>query len=373
MVAATPWQGGATWAVLQYVLGFRQLGHEVYFIEPISGTNLAQEGTSLADSDNAAYFSRIAREFDFEDHAALLLAGTRETTGVPYSRLEQIARRADVLVNISGMLCDENLLRHIPIRVYLDLDPAFNQLWSSVDGIDMRFAGHTHHATIGLNIGETDCPVPTCGLNWLKTLQPVCLPHWPVAGNGAEPGLTTIGNWRAYGSIVHQGVQYGQKAHSLRQFMELPNITSERFRLALAIHADETADLARLNQHGWELLDPGVVASTPDNYRVFIQNSKAELGICKSGYAASRCGWFSDRSLCYLASGRPVIAQNTGFDRHLPCGTGLLSFSTTEEAAGAIEDLNADYPRHRLTARDIAKEYFDSDKVLGRLLAQVGA
>ena len=373
MVAADPWQGGATWAVLQYILGLRQLGHQVYFIEPISAKALRPAGTKLASSENADYFSSVISEFDLLEHAAMLAENSKETCGLGYDRLETIARRADVLLNISGMLTDENLLKSIPIRVYLDIDPAFNQLWSAVEGVDMRFAGHTHFVTIGLGIGEAECLVPTCGLTWIKTLQPIVLDYWESAGQVTYDAFTTVGNWRGYGSIEHEGLHFGQKAHSLRQFFDLPAQTHERFVLALSIHPDETKDLAALAKSGWHLIDPAKVAGSPGTYREFIQASKAEFGIAKSGYVVSNCGWFSDRSVCYLASGRPVIAQETGFSSYLPTGEGLFAFTNTEDVVHAVEQLRADYKRHAIRARSLAQEHFDSAKVLPKLLQQIGA
>jgi hypothetical protein len=299
------------------------------------------------------------------------LAGSRSTVGLSYARLCDIAGEADLLINISGMLADENLLQKIPVRVYLDVDPAFIQLWHA-QGIDMRFAGHTHFVTIGQAIGEADCPVPTCGLSWITTPQPIVLAHWPVAERIVYDGLTTVGNWRGYGSVEHEGVFYGQKAHSLRQYMTLPRLTAERFLPALSIHPGETADLAALAENGWQLLDPARVAGTPAAYRQFIQESKAEFGIAKSGYVVSRCGWFSDRSVCYLASGRPVIAQETGFSRFLPTGAGLFAFSNPEEALAVIDEMNRDYAHHSRSARGIAEEHFASDKVLSQLLRNLG-
>ena len=185
--------------------------------------------------------------------------------------------------------------------------------------------------------------------------------------------LTTIGNWRGYGSIENEGVFYGQKAHSLRQFIELPKMTDEKFMMALAIHPDEKKDLAALKDNGWKLLNPLHVSSTPSQYRRFIQTSKAEFGIAKSGYVTSRCGWFSDRSVCYLASGRPVIAQETGFSQYVQTGEGLFSFETKEDVLAGIDAINRNYARHSRAARAVAEEYFDSDKVLSRLLESVGA
>jgi hypothetical protein len=371
MISADPHQGGATWAVLQYALGLQALGHHVLLLEPIDTARLQPDRAALDESVNAAYFRRVVAEFGLHDWAALLLAGSQTTVGISYPRLRDIAGQADLLINISGMLADENLLQKIPVRVYLDLDPAFIQLWHA-QGIDMRFAGHTHFVTIGLAIGRPDCPVPTCGLPWITTLQPIVLEHWPVAKRIRYDGLTTVGNWRGYGSVEHEGVFYGQKVHSLRQYMALPRLTTERFLPALSIHPGETTDLATLAENGWHLLDPARVAGTPAAYRQFIQESKAEFGIAKSGYVASRCGWFSDRSICYLASGRPVIAQDTGFSNFLPTGSGLFAFSGPADVLAAIDEMNRDYGHHSRSARKLAEEHFASDRVLTQLLCKLG-
>ena len=373
MIAADPRQGGATWAVLQYVLGFARLGHEVFFVEPIARASLRPADTALHASENAAYFAAVAEEFGLGKNSALLLAGTQETVGIPHSELRRIASRTDVLFNISGMLTDPALLDPISRRVYLDLDPAFIQLWQSECGIDMRFGAHTDFATIGLAIGTPECAVPDCGRRWVKTLQPVVLDEWPAAREVETDALTTVGSWRGYGSVEFRGEHYGQKAHSLREFFGLPRRTREKFAPALGIHPGETKDLDALGENGWQILDPAKVAATPADYRRFVRGSKAEFGIAKSGYARSRCGWFSDRSACYLASGRPVLAQQTGFSRWLPTGEGLFAFETMDDVLAGIEAINSDYARHARAARSIAEEHFDSGKVLPNLLAQIGA
>ena len=373
MIACVPHQGGASWAVLQYLLGFKRLGHEVYFVEPVKKEALRSIDSSLAGSDNAKYFHQVMADVGLSESSVQLLDGTKETEGLSYDSLRTIAARADVLVNISGMLRDRNLIDKIPARVYLDLDPAFNQLWHSAEGIDVGFDDHTHFITVGESLGRADCTVPTCGHNWITTKQPVVLSEWPLANGIQHNALTTIGNWRGYGSIQHEGTLYGQKAHSLRQFFELPRLTRENITLAFSIHPDEKRDLAALETNGWDLIDPRQVASTPAQYKQFIQTSKGEFGIAKSGYVESQCGWFSDRSVCYLASGRPVIAQETGFSQHLPAGEGLFSFTTKDDVLSAIDEMNSDYAQHSRTARAIAEEYFDSDKVLTRLLESAGA
>jgi hypothetical protein len=373
MIASDPHQGGATWAVLQYLLGLKELGHDVYFVEPVANKSLRPTGIAFQNSVNAAYFRQVMTEFSLEESSAFLLEGTRETIGLPYKVLEQVSAKADLLINISGMLTDEALTAIIPVRVYLDLDPAFNQLWHHANGIDMRFDAHNRFVTVGKAIGSEDCTIPTCGIRWANTFQPVVLNDWPTADKIRYDGLTTIANWRGYGSIEHDGVLYGQKAHSFREFIKLPLLDGEKFMPALAIHPEETNDLAALRENGWQILDPAEVAGTPHHYRAFVQGSKAELGIAKSGYVTSDSGWFSDRSVCYLASGRPVIAQDTGFSKFLPTGNGLFAFNSVGEAIESIHAMNADYARHARAARDLAHEFFDSKQVLTRLLSEVEA
>ncbi len=372
MLAGVPYQGGAAWAVLQYLLGLRRLGHTVYFVEPLDVAAVQSAGANMADSINAAYFHNIVRQFGFESSAALLLKNTHETVGLSYMDLQTFAASADLLINISGMLTDEELLSRIPRRVYLDLDPGFIQLWH-LQGIDMHLEAHTDFVTIARAMGQPDCRIPACGKTWITTFQPIVLEHWPVAERIRYDALTTIANWRGYGSVEQDGVLYGQKAHSLRRFMRLPLQTACKFMLALAIHPGEVQDLQALHANGWELLDPREVAGTPQQYREFIQASKAEFGIAKSGYETARAGWFSDRSICYLASGRPVLAQETGYSRFLPTGEGLLPFTGCDDALKAIEDLESNYDRHARAARALAEEFFDSDRVLSSLLEKVGS
>lgn len=373
MIAADPFQGGATWAVLQYVLGLGELGHDVLLVEPISAGSLRPAGAGLTDSENAAYFRAVVGAFGLGERAALMLAGTGETAGLPYERVRRFAEGADLAINISGMLQDEALLAPIPRRAYLDLDPGFIQLWQEVQGIDMRFGGHTHFVTIGLRIGRPDCEVPTCGRDWITTVQPCVMRHWLPGDRIVHDALTTVGHWRGYGSIVHGGAFYGQKAHSVRPLMALPTLTEEVFMPAFSIHPDERKDLDALAAHGWKVVDPLKVAATPRDYRRFIRGSKAEFGVTKSGYVVARCGWFSDRSVAYLASGRPVIAQDTGFAEFLPVGEGLFRFETVDDVLDAVAELNRDYARHSGAARELAAAHFDSERVLTRLLEKLGA
>jgi hypothetical protein len=360
MLAGVPRQGGATWAVLQYVLGLRRLGHDVVVVEEVETSGFA---------DAARRLEALAAAFDLGPRVALVDRGSGACAGLSRAELLRVAGGADLLLNLSGTLTDPDLLAAVRLRVFVDLDPAFTQLWHAVDGVDMGFDAHERHVTIGRAIGHDGCTVPTCGRDWITTPQPIVLEHWPVAGDAAPARLTMVGHWRAYGSIHHDGVHYGQKAHSLRELLDVPAVATADFTLALGIHGDEREDLAALNRNGWDLVDPDAVAGTPEDYRAFVQGSWAEFGVAKLGYVASRCGWFSDRSLCYLASGRPVVAQDTGFPSWLPTGEGLFAFADSAGVAAAVEELRSDYPRHRRAARALAEDVFDSDRVLPELIA----
>lgn len=360
MVAGEPGQGGAAWAVLQYLLGLRRLGHEVVLAEPVERI----EPASLA------YLEALAAEFGLDQVA--LLAADGESAPLPRERLLALAGDAGLLLNVSGMLADPALLEPIPVRAYLDLDPFFNQHWH-LQGADMRFAGHTHFVTVATAIGQPGCEVPTLGLEWTTTLPPVVLERWPRASEAPTLPFTTVGHWRSYGPIEHEGRRYGLRAHALRELIELPERASVELALALAIHPDEREDLKALARHGWRLLDPAEVAATPARYREFVRASAGELGVAKEGYVRSRSGWFSDRSACYLASGRPVIAADTGFGGALPTGAGLFAFADAEEAAAALESVRASPAEHAGAAREIAEELLDSDRVLTRLLEALGA
>jgi hypothetical protein len=363
MVAGDPHQGGASWAVLQYVLGLRRLGHEVVLVEPVAAEELEL-------SASASYLAAVAERFGLEQ--ATLVDPDGNSAPIPSERLRELLAGAELLLNVSGMLAVPELLEPVPVRAYLDLDPFFNQRWH-LQGADMGFAAHSHFVTVAAGIGDPDNDVPTLGLEWIETVPPVVLEQWTPATEPPALPFTTIGHWRSYGPIEHEGSRYGLRAHSLRELIELPRRTRAEFLLALGIHEDERADLEALAGNGWRLADPDEVAATPDRYRDFIRASRAEIGIAKEGYVRSRSGWFSDRSACYLASGRPVVAQDTGFGRSLPVGEGLLAFDTVEAAAAAVEDVLARPQEHERAAREIAVEMFDSDRVLGRLLERLGA
>lgn len=364
MVAGDPHQGGATWAVLQYFYGLRDLGHDVALVEPLRAEPDATEGSVVLD-----YFGSLGLP---DQRSALLWPNSGSSVGLPYEEIVSFADSADLLLNISGMLTDDRILEQIPVRAFLDLDPGFNQVWH-LSGENMGFDRHTHFVTVGQLVGSSRSRVPSCEREWIPTLPPVVLDRWPDRGAPLTDAFTSVGHWRSYGSMEHDGIAYGQRAHALRELIELPRLVDAPLELALGIHPDEESDLSALRANGWRLADPGQKAGTPELYADYIRQSAGELGIAKSGYVNSRSGWFSDRSSCYLASGRPVVAQETGFGEVLPVGEGLLSFRTTADAAAAIEAVRAQPEMHRQRARELAEDAFDARKVLSRLLVKLAS
>jgi hypothetical protein len=363
MVAGVPGHGGATWAALQYALGFAELGHEVLVLDEVHGPGDRER--------RAQALEEVAVAYGLEGRIAMI-EGPGSSVGLPYRDVLAFANSADLLVNLAGTVRDRDVLDLVADRLFVDLDPGFTQLWQA-EGIDLGLSRHTSFASVGLLLGNDDCPIPTGGFEWRPTLPPVVLGHWPFAEEAPREGVTTIANWRSYGSLEHEGIRYGQKAHSVRKLLELPRLLGEPIRFALLIDPAEADDLRNLQDHGWELLDPRLSTGTPAAYANFVRASAAELGIAKEGYVVGGCGWFSDRSACYLASGRPVVAQRTGWERLLPEGEGLLGFATTEDAAWALAEVKARPGRHRKAARGIAFEHFDSRRVLDDLIAGASA
>jgi hypothetical protein len=359
-LAQKPHQAGHTWQFLQYLLGFRRLGFDVLFLDRLDA----------GMTRNLGYVEAVMSEFGFEDSFSVALEDGSHM-GVPRQRVLEHIADSDLLINVMGFLTDEELLGAARKRVFLDTDPGFGQMWRDLELADV-FAGHDAHVTIGERIGRDDCTVPSCGLRWITTPQPVALAEWPATPEAAARRFTSVASWRgAYGPVDYQGRRYGLRVHEFRKFAGLPRISGGEFELALDIHPEEAGDLEMLDDGGWSLVDPARIAPTPDAYRRYIQGSRAELMVAKGMYVESRSGWFSERSICYLASGRPVLAQDTGLSDLYPVGEGLVTFTTLDEAVAGVEAIGRNYPRHAAAARELAEEHFDSDKVIGRLVEEL--
>jgi hypothetical protein len=374
-VAQKPRHGGHTWVFLQYLLGFRRLGWDVLFLDrldPAACTDDAGAPCPPGESKQIRFLAGVMKRFGLGRSYCLLLGAGPETVGLSRAEAVERVRRSVVLLNIMGFLRDPEVLAAAPRRVFLDIDPGFGQMWRELEQADV-VAGHDAFVTIGENVGRPGCLVPTGGLDWTTTPQPVVLDHWPATSPPADGPLTSVASWRgAYGPVEYRGTVYGLRVHEFRKFAGLPRRCPYHCRIALDIHPSEAKDLALLAEQGWELADPRRVAGDPWAYQTFIRDSAAEFMVAKGMYVQTACGWLSDRSLCYLATGRPVLAQDTGLRDLYPTGQGLITFATPDEAVAAAEELRRNYPCHARAARALAEEYFDSDRVLGRLLDRLG-
>jgi glycosyltransferase involved in cell wall biosynthesis len=371
-VVQRPHVGGHSWVALQWLLGFRALGWDVVLVDRLDHDMWHDRSggpCQAEDSVNVEYLADVMRRFGLGDSWAILVAG-RDPIGLSRRALERKVGSSEVLLNVMGYLDDEDLLARAPLRVFLDIDPGFGQMWRAL-GLHDAFAGHDGFVTFGLRLGQAACGVPDCGLDWIPTLPPVVLDEWPSAPGG--DAFSTVASWRGpFGPIDYDGRRFGLRVHEFRRFLELPRITGAAFRLALDIDAADGLDRDQLLEHGWELVDPRSAAGDPIAYRDFIQRSGAELNVAKNLYVDTRGGWFSDRSACYLASGKPVLAQDTGFGDALPVGEGLLAFASVEEAAAGVEAIRRDPARHAAAARRIAEEHLDAERVIGRLMNDLG-
>jgi hypothetical protein len=357
--------GGEAWVRLSWIRGFQQLGIDTWFVEELAGA---------VDGDRVSYFREVMARFGLAERATLLVDGD-VAVGPSLADLAAVAGSA-ALVNISGNLRHPRLLSHFRTRAFVDIDPGFTQAWHAAGDPAARVDGHELHFTIGEAIGTPSCPIPTTGIRWRPTRQPVVLDDWPaapLARRGEGFRFTTVGTWRGpYGPVTIGGRTYGLKVHEFRKLIELPRrVPSARFELALAFHPDDGADVDALLEHGWTVVAPDTAAS-PDGFRDYVQSSDAELSVAQGVYVGTASGWFSDRTVRYLASGRPAVVQDTGFSRFLPTGEGLLAFHALEDAAAGAARVVADPELHAAAARRIAEEHFAAERVLPQVCEQLG-
>lgn len=367
--------GGLSWFHLQFLLGLRRLGWDVLFLDRLEQGMCVDERGAPApfeSSINLRYFLNVLEGFGLGGSFSLSYNRGERVLGLPRDEVLRRVAAAPLFLNVMGYHDDEAVLSKAQRRVFIDIDPGFGQMWRALQLADV-FRGHDAFVTMGRNIGRPGCAIPTCGLPWITMPQPVVLEHWPVAA-GAGSAFTSIGAWRGpNGPVEFEGRTYGLRVHEFRRFAELPQrCPDQRFEMALNIDPGDAADRRLLSVNGWSLVDPKAVAGDPWAYRRYVAGSSAELMIPKQMYAAANSGLLSDRSTYYLASGRPVLARDTGLGDLYPTGDGLLTFNTLEEAAAGVEEITGNYVRHARAARRIAEEQFDSDKVLTQLLEKLG-
>ena len=369
-------QGGGHWACfLQYLVGLNAMGHDVFWLELLRST-----GNEARDQRLIKIFFGRFKRYGFKDRCALLLYGQHMTEptlewaqayGMSNHRIRQIAQDSDLLWNFACSL-RQPLLSLFKRRVLIDGDPGHLQ----VSALTWDMAIHDHHAFLsaGTRLHAADCQVPTLGVKWHQFVQFVYLPMWEV---GPDPGIdapfSSVTQWK-WEQLEFQGrILSVSKRDAYVRYIDLPKRAQRPFQLAANIHpADATGDRELLLTRGWELVNPHRVARTPSSYQNYIKQSRAEFSCPKPIHKELKTGWFSDRSACYLASGRPVLAEDTGFSQYLPTGRGLVCFNNLEEAVAGVAEIDRDYPQHMRAARELAQEYLNSQRWLSYMLSVCG-
>jgi len=396
LIAQHPHMGGVAWDYLQYALGLRLLGHDVYYFEDsgewpynLDGGETGDDWAAPTPDWNLAHLSAIMRRFGLGDRWAYRFPRGDTWHGLSETKRREILATADLLINVSGTIEHPERYRDIPRMAYIDSDPLFTQIKYLQQGSEFtpRVDVHDTHFTFGEAMSGK---VPATGHRWLPTRHPMVLDEW-TGDTLFREVYSTVMNWTSYKPITHDGASYGQKDVEFRKFLHLPEMVSPlRLEVALANtnhvnwqtdsggYPDDVKSMLEINPDitppellrmtGFEVVDPEVHCVGLDEYRNYIMSSKAEWSVAKNGYVSARTGWFSCRSCCYLAAGRPVVVQATGFTDTIPAGEGVLVFSTPEEAVDGIRRVEGDYPRHARAAREIAAGYFDSNKVLASLV-----
>jgi hypothetical protein len=360
--------GGHAWVDLQYLLGLRELGHQVYYLEECGEGSWVYHWELEETTTDLSYPTDYLR--DCLDPVGLagrwIYRAGDQSVGMPEDEFVERCSEADLLI---ARGCPLDLWRpeydRPRRRVFIDSDPGFTQIrLHNRDASLCQTVEKCHHLfTVGQRVGFADSRVPTCGHRWQRMLPPVVLLAWPPTPADTASHFTSVMQWRSYSEVSYQGKTYGSKDREFARFLDLPRHTRQPLRIALT-----GGDPQLLAAHGWDVRVGWSTSLTPEAYRNFITDSRAELSVAKEGYVALRSGWFSDRSACYLASGRPVLLQDTGLQDTFSFGEGIITFRDLAEAIRGIEVINADYERHSRAARRIAEQHLAASGVLERLL-----
>lgn len=370
VVANKPGNGGSVWERMSWALGFARLGCSVHFVEqiqPSACVDTLGRPTGFRESVNADFF---ARSVDSSlAGSALVLGDGDDVIGCTWEDLLAIARSADLLVDLGVHLRSRALLSCFRRRAVVDLDPGFTQVWHVSGALGEALGRYDVHFTVGENVGTSWSSIPDGGISWRPTRQPAVLSEWPMVRSSNPGRFTTVSSWRgAYGAVSLDGHQFDLKHQEWRKVVDLPERAPGTFEAAMAIHPSDVGDRELLTNHGWHVVDPSVVAGDAESFRHYVQCSGAEFSVAQGVYVHTHSGWFSDRTVRYLASGKPALVQDTGFGRNLPTGVGLVPFRSLDEAVAGAERIVQDYEAHCRAARAIAAEHFDSNAVITRFL-----
>jgi len=369
--------GGQVWMLMHYLRGLMRLGHEVIFIEDTAEWALPFDPNTGAPSQNSRHGREvIGRAFDhigLSGRWAYNSIFENRLYGMERQDLERFCSQADLFLNVSGVIPLRDIYLKAKVRAVIDTDPVFTQHKIAGDGWTRDyFRQHDLVFTYGCNIPSRVTGLPLSGIEYIPTVMPVVLDMWPILDTPGH-GFTSIGTWDAKDrDIIIDGRKLSwRKCEKYERLIDLPGLLPG-VTLDLTMSGMKPDEVKRFANHGWSVKDALVLSKDIWTYRDYIQNSTGEFSVAKEQNIKLKSGWFSDRSATYLASGRPVIVEDTGFGDYLPVGCGLVPFEGPDNAITAIETVLADYPKHRRAARRIAEDHFESAKVLTGILKHCG-
>ena len=363
--------GGMSWHHLHYMLGLKAMGHEVLFLEDSDNYPSCYHPLTNAmtcdPSYGLNYITTLFTKYGLQDCWAYYDETKNSWHNYSQQKAFAFCAAADIVLNLSAINPLREWWSRIPVRVFVDTDPVFTQIKLSANEAAASYANeHTHFFSFGENIGKSNCSIPSGGFPWVATRQPVYLPAWKIAGNNSQGRWTTLMNWDSYGQVTSEGITFGMKSLSFNGYYDLPLLLpGEHFELAIG-GPDVPAE--KLKANNWKIVNPLQVIPTPQHFQNYLETSKGEWTVAKQGYVISNSGWFSERTLNYMAAGKPVVIQDTGFTGFIPAGKGLMVFRSPQEAIENIKEVNADYNLHSRTARAIVEDHFESTFVLRSLL-----
>ncbi len=371
-VARFPEGGGHFWVYLQYVLGLRQLGCDVYWLEAFR-----TKGRTEQEAAALATFRAWAQAYGLGDRCITYLTHSKEPSlevpteylDMPRSEAEAVFEKADLLLNFHYAISPA-LLARFRRTALVDIDPGLLQFWITRD--QLRVHRHDLYFTIGENVGRPGSRIPGCGLDWIHIRPPVSLEQWPYRFDPSSELFTTVSIWDGSDWIVDVDRKYeNTKRAAFLEYADLPRLTRQPLELSLFMRTPrDMEEWKYMEEHGWRIRHSREVASRPETYQAYIQQSRGEFSCSKRSCREFQNAWVSDRTLCYLASGKPVVVQNTGPSEFLPDGEGMFRFNTLEEAARAFDAINADYEQHCRAARKLTETRFDAKQVLANVLSR---
>ncbi len=366
-----PLGGMMSW-IFQHLVGFKALGHEVYFVEKYVYENSCYNPVDRTMSNDCSYGVKMVADL-------LATAGLRDNWcfvdqegnyfGMPKKKIETVFKSADCYIDLGTQNGWEEESSNCRFRVLIDGEPGYSQIhYLNNDELTQKYSRYNYFFTNGYNIGRNGNPVPTGNISWKHMYSPVHADMFKVSTPGREAPFTTVMNWQSHKPISYKGKEYGQKDIEFKKFIQLPTLVDATIEVAVS---GKNIPSGLLENYKWNVINGAVATKTYESFCSYIEKAKAEFSVCKNVFVALNTGWFSDKSAAFLAAGRPVVLQDTGFSAHLPCGLGLFAVNNIDEAKNAINEIENDWEKHSKAAREIAMECLDTRVVLKKFMNEL--